>query len=248
MQRLVAESAAPAHRRGPRALMLGVTPEIATMRWPAGTRLLALDASEGMIRNVWPAAEVSGAAALADWAAMPVRDGAYDLAIADAFLTSVPYPDGFKVVVAELRRVLKDDGTFVMREFARPEDREPLDTVFADLREGRMADLGAFIWRLAMALHGDLAAGVRLGDVWDAWQARVPEPEQLMRSLGWPLEPLRQLPPYRGHEGRMWFPTLDEAREVFSRGFEQVECHVPAYAGGDRYPTVVFKPRNPASS
>ena len=249
LQCLVAESVACTQRSNPRALMLGVTPEIATMRWPAGTRILALDASPGMIRNVWPAREVpGGVAVLADWAAMPVRDAAYDLAVGDGFLTSLPYPDGFRAVVAELRRVLKDDAMFAMREFARPEEREPLGTVFADLREGRMVDLGAFIWRLAIAVHGDLESGCRRGDVWDAWHDHVPDPPGLMTSLGWPLEALGQLEPYRGNEGRMLFPTPDETRAVFLPDFDQVECLSPDSADADRYPTVVFRPRPRRSS
>ena len=244
LQRLVAESLACTQDPSPRALMLGVTAEIATMRWPAATRLLALDCSPGMIRNVWPAREVPGGfAALADWAAMPVRDAAYDLAVGDGFLTSLPYPEGFLAVVAELRRVLKDNGTFVMREFARPEKREPLDTVFRDLREGREVSFPFFMWRLAMALHGDLEAGFRFGDLWNAWCDNVPDSDGLMRSLGWPLDAPRVLEACRVIQGPAFLPTLDEARAVFSSGFEEVERHFPDYQDGERYPTVVFKPR-----
>ena len=244
LQRLAVESGSFAHGPGPRALLLGVTPEIATMRWPAGTQLLALDSSPGMIRNVWPARDVPwGVAALADWGAMPVRDAACDFAVGDGLLTSVPYPDGFLAVVAELRRVLKDTGTFVMREFARPEARESLDTIFRDLHEGRIVEFGSFTWRLAMALHGDLDSGCRMADVCDAWHDNVPEPLELTRSLGWPPDALGWLEPYRGTEARMWFPTVNEVRTVFSRDFEQVECLVPGYPDGERYPTVVLKPR-----
>ncbi|MDD5563061.1 MAG: methyltransferase domain-containing protein [Thermoanaerobaculaceae bacterium] len=244
LQRLVAESASFTQSPLPRVLMLGVTPEIATIGWPAGTQLLALDSSPGMIRNVWPAREVpGGVAALADWGAMPVRDAAVDFAVGDGFLTSVPYPDGFRAVVAELRRVLKETGTFVMREFARPEVREPLDTIFRDLREGRVVEPGPFAWRLAMALHGDLEAGCRIGEVCDAWHDNVPEPLELTRSLGWPPDSLSWLESFRGTKDRMWFPTRDEVRTVFSPDFEQVECLVPGYTDGERYPTVVFKPR-----
>ncbi len=244
LQRLVAESASLAQSPLPRVLMLGVTPEIATIGWPAGTQLLALDSSPGMIRNVWPAREVpAGVASLADWGAMPVRDAAYDFAVGDGFLTSVPYPDGFRAVVNELRRVLKDTGTFVMREFARPETREPLDTIFRDLREGRIVDFGSFTWRLAMAMHGDLESGCLIGEVCDAWHDNVPDSAEFTTSLGWPADALGWLEPYRGTQARMWFPTTDEVRAVFSRDFEQVECLFPGYTDGERYPTAVFKPR-----
>ena len=35
-------------------LLLGVTPEIATLNWPAKTFLTAVDKSEAMIEVVWP--------------------------------------------------------------------------------------------------------------------------------------------------------------------------------------------------
>ena len=55
----------------PRALLCGVTPEIARMRWPAGTRLIAVDHSRPMIAGVWPAAQVPGVAVCGDWLALP---------------------------------------------------------------------------------------------------------------------------------------------------------------------------------
>ena len=249
LERLVA--AGVGSRRGPslRVLLLGVTPEIATMRWPAGTGLLALDNTPGMIRNVWPARRVArGVAVLADWTAMPVRDSAYDLAVGDASLTTMPYPDGFAAVAAELRRVLADGAALVMREFARPEESEPLDAIFRDLHEGREISLSFFTWRLAMAVHGDLESGCDWSRVWDAWCRYVPDPDALMRSLGWPPEASRFLEALREVKRPALFPTLDEMREAFAREFDQVACHVPDYEDGERYPTVVFKPKARSTS
>ena len=216
LQRLVVESVSFTQTPFPRALMLGVTPEIATIRWPTGTQLLALDSSPGMIRNVWPAREVpGGVAGLADWGAMPVRDAAYDFAVGDGFLTSVPYPNGFRAVVAELRRVLKETGTFVMREFARPETREPRH----DLpRHARRPHRRPRVLHVAArdGLARDLEAGCLVGEVCDAWHDNVPEPLELMRSLGWRLDALSWLESFRGTQDRMWFPTLDEVRTEFS--------------------------------
>ena len=249
MERVVADGLASRHGPPHRALLLGVTPEIATMRWPSGTSLLALDAVPGMIRNVWPAREAPhGVAALADWIIMPVRDAAYDVLVGDASLTTTPYPDGFLAVKAELRRVLKDEGMLAMREFARPEQREPVDGIFRDLRAGRIASFRLFMWRLAMALHEDLESGCRWGDVFDAWYANVPDPDGLMMSLGWPLEAPRFLEVLRQARRPALFPTLSEMRAVLAPEFEQAEVHIPDYPDGDRYPTVVFKPKSRPSA
>jgi uncharacterized protein YbaR (Trm112 family)/SAM-dependent methyltransferase len=245
LERLVGEALGGACSVRPRALLLGVTPEIATMRWPAGTQLLAADSSEPMIRNVWPGRAVPDALVVrADWTMMPVHDAAFDIVVGDGSVNVPPYPDSFFAIVREVRRLLKDSGVLAMRVFARPEEREPIERIFADLRGGRIGNLGIFRWRLAMALHGDLAAGTRMGDLWEAWEANVPDPEELMRSLDWPLE---QLGPIinstRGYEGRTIFPTVNELREALAPDFEQTAWHVPDYETGDRYPTLVFTPR-----
>src|SRR3954468_12555969 len=70
--------------RAPRALLLGVTPEIATMRWPAGSGLLAVDRSPGRLDDVWPGrAAPHGAAVRGNWLQLPVADRSRDIAIGD---------------------------------------------------------------------------------------------------------------------------------------------------------------------
>lgn len=243
LHRLVREELAASGRPHPRALLLGVTPEIATMSWPAGTRLLALDSSEAMVRNVWPAGEVrNGVAALADWLTMPVRDAAYDIVVGDGSLSVPTYPSGGEALVREIRRVLKDDGALAVRMFTRPETPEPVEAVFADLRAGRIGTIDAAKWRLAMALHGDVATGARMGDIWDAWEANISDPAALMRSLGWPPETPDILTGLRGLDARITFPTLAEVRAILSPEFEEAACLTARYADGERYPTMLFRP------
>ena len=244
LERLIDKASSGISRAAPRALILGVTPEIATMCWPPRTLMLALDSSEAMIHNVWPAPDVpNGTAALADWLAMPIRDAAYDLVVGDGLLSMPHYPDGSSALVKEIRRVLKDDGALAMRMFTRPEKREPLEAIFGDLRNGRIGSLDFLKWRLVMALHEDMTAGTRMGDVWNAWQANVPDPSELMKSLGWPPDAPQILEGMRGLDARLNFLTLAEVHDLLARDFIECEFRVPEYESGDRYPTVVFKPR-----
>jgi len=245
LERLASEALEAAGGVARRALMLGVTPEIAVMRWPAGARLLALDSSEAMIRNVWPARAVPhGVAALADWLAMPLHDGSYDLVVGDGSLSVPRFPEGCAALVREVRRVLRDGGVLALRMFTRPEAREPVEAVFAALRAGRIGTLDAVKWRLVMALHGDTAAGVRMGDVWDAWEANVPDAPALMRSLGWPESAHRILQGLSGLEARITFPTLPEVRALLADEFEEARCEFPGYEDGQRYPTMLLRPRS----
>jgi SAM-dependent methyltransferase len=225
-----------------RALLLGVTPEVATMRWRHGARLLAVDSSAAMIRNVWPRNELENATvALADWTNMPVLDETYDIVIGDGSFNMLTYPEPFFAFTRESRRVLRDAGTLVMRVFARPEKPDSIASIFGDLLQGRTRDFNIFRWRLSMALHGDLAAGTRFGDVWEAWHDNVPDPQRLMRELGWGPHALQILEGYKGAEFRTIFPTVREFRELLADGFDQTACHVPEYEDGDRYPTLVFR-------
>src|SRR5262245_21927516 len=54
-----------------RALLFGVTPEVARMSWPSGTRLAAVDHNRTMIRGVWPGAPLGHPALCAEWHALP---------------------------------------------------------------------------------------------------------------------------------------------------------------------------------
>lgn len=243
-ERFVGAACASARASGPRALLLGVTPEIATMRWPAGTRLLALDLSAVMIRTLWPRAGVRDAvAARADWRTMPVRDRTYDVVVGDGVLLWQRYPDDFVALARELRRVLKDDGAFVVRLFAKPDRNDPLTAIFADLRAGRIPNSAIAHLRLGMALRRDLRSGTRLGDVYDAWHANVPDEEQLLQSLGWWPEWVGTFEVYRGLDTRLSFLTVAELSEVFGACFRLEECRVPSYDEHGMCPTVVFRPK-----
>jgi len=244
LQRLIAEKCAAAGCTSPRALLLGVTPEIARMRWPRNTRLLALDCHWGMIRNVWPGNRTVGAvAACGDWTKMPVADEACDVVVGDGCFSMLGYPEGYATVTRELRRVLQRDGLFAMRAFIRPDKPEPVAVVFDDLRAGRIGNFHVFKWRLNMALHGDLTAGVRLADSWNVWNQAVPEPVALAQKLDWPIETMRTIDAYRGDDTRYTYPTLAELRQALAAHFSPTACTHPAYELGERCPTLLFAPR-----
>ena len=240
---LVAEPCAAAGSAAPRALLLGVTPEVATMRWPARTRLLALDVSAAMIRQVWPRERARNATvARANWRTMPVADAAYDVVVGDGVLLWQSYPDGMRSLAAEARRVLKRSGALVMRLFVKPERTETLEAVFDDLRRSLIPNSAALHLRLGMAIHRDVRTGIRLGDVWDAWHANVPDEEGLLSSLGWPPAMIGTFEVYRGNEYRLAYPTVAELADLFAGSLRLTECRVPAYDRLGMAPTAVFRP------
>jgi SAM-dependent methyltransferase len=240
LSRLLADLGAALAR--PRACLLGVTPEIALMRWPPETRLFAFDYNPAMIKTVWPGARLANAAvACANWARMPVADAACDIVVGDGCFSALDYPEGYAAVSSEIRRILRPGGLFAVRAFIRPDRPEPVGTVFDDLRAGRIGNFHIFKWRLNMALHGDLAAGVRLSDSWDAWRQAFPDPAVLARTLNWPIEEISTIDAYRGVDTRYTFPTLEELREALASYFLEMACVHPGYELGERCPTLLFQ-------
>ncbi len=228
-----------------RALLLGVTPEIARMNWPVGTELLACDHSEIMIRNVWRGANpwVAATVLCADWCSVPLPDRSRDIVIGDGCLNVLAYPDGVRSFMGSVSRILSPGGLFLLRVFCRPQVSETISDVVVALHGGEIANPHILKWRLAMSLHGDIEQGVRLADIWDAWYSNIPAPETLARMTGWPREAIATIDVYRGVDTRYIFPTLGEALRAFGPDFEVVKTVLPSYELGERCPIVALHRR-----
>ena len=225
----------------PRALLCGVTPEIARMHWPHGTRLTAVDRSRPMIAGVWLATEAPGAAVCGNWFSLPLPDSSQDLLIGDGCHSLLVGRDRYVAFARELRRVAAPGSLLAIRYFLRPERSETAGHVIDDLQKGRIGNFHAFKWRLAMAMHGTFEEGVRLGDVWDAWTDAVPQPDVLAAQLGWSLAVVNTIQNYRGVDTRYSFPTLAEAHAHIG-DFRIVAVQEHGYELGERCPTLVMQP------
>jgi len=220
-----------AGRVAPRALLLGVTPELATMTWPAGTALTAIDRSPTMIGALFPTR--AGEAIAAEWTAIPRPDAAFDVILGDGAVTCFTFPEGHAALGLELRRVLAPGGEVVLRLFASPARAETLDDVARDLRAGAIAGFHALKWRLAMAIPG-ADRRVRVTDILAAFDAIVPD----RAALPWRAEVVGTIDNYRGSEAAYSFPTVEA--QVAALGVPLTAIHTPTYELGDRCPMVVL--------
>lgn len=236
----LAQVAQVAH--GGRTLILGVTPELARMTWPAGTSLLALDHSLPMIRAVWPR-PLRSVAVQGNWCRMPLRSGSIALAAGDGCYSMFAFPDGYRAFSGELRRVLAPEGRLVIRVFASPAIPEDVAAVERDLWSGQIGNFHVFKWRLAMALQRTAAEGVCLDDLHRAFSALCPSPAALTEKLGWSAASVGTIEAYRGSATRYTFPSLNELRAALAADFRERSCHVPAYELGERCPTLVLEAR-----
>ncbi|HLF31295.1 MAG TPA: Gfo/Idh/MocA family oxidoreductase [Xanthomonadales bacterium] len=218
-------------------LLCGVTPEIASMHWPAGTRLWAVEKSLAMIREVWPAGDsLLKQAVQGEWTCLPFSPGSFDIVIGDGCLTSLNYPQQQAHFLQALRAVLRSKGMLIMRHFVQADEPEQPESVFADLRAGRIGSFHAFKWRLAMSLQESASNGVRVDDIWRKWtDAKV--------ATAWPGEAVDTIGTYRGSDHRLTFTTLQEVRDLHAGLFAELHCITQGYELAERCPIMVFVAR-----
>lgn len=219
-----------------RALVLGVTPELARLAWPAGTDLVAVDKSAEMIAAVWPGFPSPGRGALlADWLALPLPPHSRDVAIGDGSLNCVGGADEHRRLLESVARVLVPGGRFALRMFARPERRETVAEVFADARHGRIRSFHGFKMRLLVACQGDGCDRVRVGDVWTAFREHAPE--DFGARAGWSAETVATIDAYRDKDTVYSFPSSSEMRALLEGlGFRLRSVSFGSYELGERCP------------
>jgi SAM-dependent methyltransferase len=227
------------------ALMLGVTRQIAEMRWPAGTSLIAADWSPGMVHRWWRARPGPGlrSVLLADWRRLPLAPCSQDIAVGDGCFAALASLDECARATAEIGRVLRPGSWFLLRCFVRPDSPERLDDLFDDLFRGRIRAPEAFCLRLAMAMHDRSLRGTRRAATWSVFDARVADRGALLGRLGWPPDALTMVERWRGSRACLAFPTLGELREVAGPWFELVDCSFGGYELGERCARVALRAR-----
>jgi SAM-dependent methyltransferase len=226
----------------PRAVILGVTPELYRLPWPKGTDVLAVDHTREMIDTVWPGPRE--AAICADWTNLPLDSATRDIVLCDGGLHLLAYPQSQQKLVRNLHRIVKPNGLCVLRLFILPSQRESTDAVLQDLLAARISNLNILKLRLGMAMQEDIKQGVQLADVWDEIHRAAPDLGRLAMHVGWPLEHLQAINTYRDCLKRYHFFGLTEVRRLFCEnpgGFAVETVHVPTYELGERCPIVVFR-------
>jgi hypothetical protein len=227
-----------------KVLLWGVTPEIAAMSWPEGTRLLALDKSQSMIDLVWPG-DIDGfrKAVLADWFDYKCTDGRHDIVIGDGNFAPLEYPLGYRALAAVAHEALTDTGILLSRFFVRTAQAETPDAVFEDLLANRIGSFHAFKIRLAAALQESAEAGVAVSDVLAAWKRAGINLGALLTMTGWRRETVEMIYLYEGKTSRLSFPDVAEIEAVMSEHFDHQQTRYLDYELGDHCPIVTYRVR-----
>jgi SAM-dependent methyltransferase len=226
-----------------RALLLGVTPELARIEWQPPLPLLAVDRSEGMVRGVWPGDTALRRAIVADWHELYDPHGSFALVLGDGVLSLLEYPNGYRRLGQQLARLVQPEGLLSLRLFCRPERLESVDDVFAALAARRIGNFHIFKWRLAMAMQGAETHGVQLSDIWNEFSARIPSQARLAADSGFGEPEISTIDAYRDVSDRYSFSTEAEVMSVLEPDFALVETWRPDYELGDRCPHLTFRRR-----
>lgn len=226
----------------PRALILGVTPELYHLPWPNGTDVLAVDHTQSMIDTIWPGPR--NAVICADWTTMPLQTCSRNIVLCDGGVNLLAYPREHNQFVRTLHRVIASDGLCIFRLFIPPEERETSNEVLQDLLDAKIPNLNLLKLRLWMALHEDITKGIQLKQVWNAIHQVAPDFNRLASQIGWPVEHLLAINTYRNCSTRYYFIDLGDVCHLFCEspgGFTLEAVHVPTYELGEQCPTVVLR-------
>jgi SAM-dependent methyltransferase len=231
-------------RAGMTVGILGVTPELARLSWPAHTRLLAMDYSMPMVRGVWPTDHpptLRPQAILGNWLNLPLADRGCDMVLGDGcyVLLNASQPP---LLNREVRRVLRPGGLFVIRVFIRPDVDESPEQVWNDLTAGRIGNFHIFKFRLLMSLRRNNGE-VHVADACAFFDSHCDDHESLAADLNWDVDEIRTIEAYRNQPAIYWYPTLGEFREMARPHFHEIRCDWPTYEMGDRCPTFVLQAR-----
>jgi len=225
-----------------RALLLGVTPELAEISWEPPLQLLAVDKSQGMAEGVWPGDTAARRVQVGDWLALP-SEPSFDLALGDGVFTLMEYPSGYRALATKLAELVAPGGLLCLRLFCRPERPESVGDVFAALDAKQLGNFHVFKWRLAMALQDEALHSVRLADIWDAFATRVPNIAELSARTGFPEAEIATIEGYRGVQDRYSYSSVDEVASALQPAFDLLETWYPPYELGERCPHLTLRRR-----
>jgi SAM-dependent methyltransferase len=224
-----------------KALILGVTPELYRLAWPAGSTVQGADRSPEMIEALWPGP--ANDAVHAEWLDLPFDDGSFDCVACDGGLHLLGYPDGHRGLVQSIARVLKPGGRFVIRLFALPASREMPEQVFHDLSAGIIPNFHVFKLRLVMALQQSSIEGIALDRVFRYLLDAVTNLDRLAAATGWPPQEVSTVYSYRDSADVYHFLTEAESIEALTSGrvLTYEERRQSRYSLGERCPLLLFR-------
>ena len=199
-----------------RALLLGVTPELADVT----PQLVAVDRNFSMVANVWPGDKPFRHAMVGDWRRPNFKSGAFAICIADGSLSFLTFPDEAVVLFYELTRILEKGGRMVFRLYLSPDVPETVPALREQALSGKIGNFHAFKIRLAMSLASQRPVPqVCVADILESFNALFGNREELVRMTGWSREQIDTIDFYKDSSVFFSLPGRDQLLSVASSVF-----------------------------
>lgn len=225
---------------GPQVAILGVTPEIVQLNWPAGTTLSAFDQSQAMIDSVWqPHPRIASTATCATWQKLPAKDEEFHAVVGDGSFNVLAFGD-YGDVLAELTRTTRPGAALVVRCFVRPDAPESLTTIKRDLADGAFGSFHAFKWRLAMLLADRGQGTVAVQEVYRVFEREF-DRRALSETTCWPRAVIETINAYRDTPTVYTFPTLAQLKSIVGPTWKFQAARIANYELAERCPTLLFR-------
>lgn len=225
-----------------KVLVLGVTPEIVQLEWPACAHVVGIDSSPAMISSLWPGTASALAHVIcARWQQIPVKDAQFDAVVGDGSLNALPGVEQYRHVLSEVSRVLRPGGVLVLRCFVRPAHIETPERVLSKALEGEFPTTAAFRLRFAFAV-ADADGSIGLATLHDAFNELVPDRDALARITGWPRRDIDRVDTDKDSRVRLTFPTQSQLIALSEPVFRIKDTARGTYTQAEHCPTFLFHP------
>jgi len=197
-----------------RALLLGVTPELAD----AAPDLIAVDRNHSMVANVWPGNTPARCAIVADWRRPIFKSESFSICLADGSLSFLTFPEEVVTLFRELHRIVKAGGRSVLRLYLCPDKPEKIPALQDEAMSGKIGNFHAFKLRLAMSLAARQSSPqVHVADILDVFNSLFSDRQELVRATGWSRQQVDTIDFYRDSTVFFTFPNRDQLLSAVSK-------------------------------
>ena len=194
-----------------RALLLGVTPELATL-FPT---LDAVDKNPEVVASQWPGDSGSRRAIVADWLEFPAPRETYAVIAGDGSLNNAASAAMMHALIAHVHELLTPGGLFICRVFERPRTTFSEHDLQAAMAGRDGVNFHAFKWMMAMHLAEQHGMTVRVADILALFERLCVDRSALADRTGWALAEIDTIDVYRGSAIRYVFPNRTELIAAF---------------------------------
>jgi hypothetical protein len=222
--------------RKERALLLGVTPELANI----ADSIVAVDKSQSMIDRIWPGDTQARKAVLGNWQQIPLSRREFTTVIGDGSLNTIAFAD-YAVVFSQLEKILLPGARLAVRIYETPERCETMDEIRSATMAGRAGGFHAFKWRLAMTIaSGAKNPTVAVAAIHALFVREFPDRDALGAATGWSRDVIDEVDAYAGQDLLYSFPTRREILSVLPKEFSNPRFEISGtYELAERCPIFI---------